>query len=106
MRHRYGPLNDEREAQFVTALLLLGAPRHLASALKFGWSGGAPRLAYKEFVRHKKRLIWHLEDANYFDVYWSSYEVTGGLLTEMAALWIADFYQWTMHQQDLQRFVT
>lgn len=102
-------MNDERETQFAVALLLLGTPAQLGRCLEFeNKSDGIRYQSYRLFRTHKAKLLEHLEKADYFDVYYmvEVHGVRGSQLTEMCALWVGDFYQWILHQQNLQKFVT
>lgn len=103
-------MEAERETQFLAALLLLGPVPKLKQCLEFA-SRERDRERYQSYglyKKHKIKLLAHLAEADYFDVY---YEVPGTRydpnthmqLTEKAALWIGEFYQWMLKEQQRGR---
>jgi len=96
----------ERELQFTTALLSCGADLDdLEGCLSLGVPGGTRPIPatfnYAKFKAHKAKLLAHLEAADYFDVYYANIRATpiDFQLTEKAALWVGEFYQWLLRQQ-------
>ena len=96
---------NEREIQFHAGLLVVGEPPgRLRNCLKFGGQD-VTRFNYAAFKLHKSKLLAYLEAADYFDVY---YPAPGKrddphvhqVLTEKAAVWIGEFYQWILAAQE------
>ncbi|KKM83816.1 hypothetical protein LCGC14_1305510 [marine sediment metagenome] len=92
---------NEREIQFHAGLLVVGKPPgQLRDCLGYG----VPEVSvnsydYTAFKLHKLKLLEHLVDADYFDVYYASGSYGEQVLTEKAALWVGEFYQWILATQ-------
>ena len=96
------------EVQFHAALLECGDVPRLKMALSFERDGRgispAAQFNYPKFKTHKLALLEHLVRADYFDVFYDKTckcEKMEAHLTEKAALWVGEFYQWLVIQQDV-----
>lgn len=91
---------NEQETQFHAALLVVGNLPNLMTAASFD-RDKMPKFNPNQFMDHKLELIQHLKQADYFNVHYKG-EWRGSMgihLSEEAALWISEFYQWLlMHQ--------
>ena len=92
---------NEREIQFHAGLLVVGKPPgQLRDCLGYGVpEGSMNRRDYSALKLHKLKLLEHLVDADYFDVYYASGSYGEQGLTEKAALWVGEFYQWILATQ-------
>lgn len=95
---------NEREVQFHAALLACGNVPNLRVSLDLLGTADANRYQSVQLIaKHKPKLLRHLVEADYFDVYYEHvvHGAKGEQLTEKAALWIGEFYQWLLKQQQL-----